>query len=68
MANKVIHIELTDSQQAIFEAWCEHLRAIFGEIGILTWSISSNGIGDSITVTSDNAPNHPLDLTDIDSW
>ena len=67
MANKVIHIELTDSQQAIFEAWCEHLRAIFGEVGSLTWSISSNGIGGIISVTSNNAPNNP-DLTDVDSW
>jgi len=48
--------------------WCQHLKAIFSEVGVLTWTVSSCGIGDTITVTSSNAPNNPLDLTDIDSW
>ncbi len=65
---KVILIELNSKQQKQYEDWCQHLKAIFGEIGILTWTVSSNGIGDTITVTTNNAPNNPLDLTDIDSW
>jgi hypothetical protein len=65
---KVILIELNSKQQKQYEDWCQHLKAIFGEIGILTWTVSSNGIGDTITVTTNNAPNNPLDLTDVDSW
>ncbi len=65
---KVISIELNQKQQKQYENWCQHLKAIFGEVGTLTWTVSSNGIGDTITVTSNNAPNNPLDLTDVDSW
>ena len=65
---KVISIELNQKQQKQYEEWCQHLKAIFGEIGTLTWTVSSNGIGDTITVTSANDPNNPLDLTDVDSW
>ena len=65
---KVISIELNQKQQKQYEEWCQHLKAIFGEIGTLTWTVSSNGIGDTITVSSANAPNNPLDLTDVDSW
>ncbi len=65
---KVISIELNSKQQEKYELWCQHLKAIFSEVGVLTWTVSSCGIGDTITVTSSNAPNNPLDLTDIDSW
>ena len=66
--NKEIHFALSDKQQKRFDIWGKHLKAIFGEWGMLTWTYTSNGIGESITVTSSNAPRHPLDLTDIDSW
>ena len=65
---KVILIELNSKQQKQYEDWCQHLKVIFGEVGTLTWTVWSNGIGDTITVTTNNAPNNPLDLTDIDSW
>ncbi len=65
---KVISIELNSKQQEKYELWCQNLKSIFNEVGVLTWTISSCGIGDTITVTSSNAPNNPLDLTDIDSW
>jgi hypothetical protein len=68
MSNKVINITLNDKQQELFDDWGKNLKAVFGEWGILTWTISNCGIGDTITVTSSNAPKHPLDLTDIDSW
>jgi hypothetical protein len=68
MSNKVICIELSDKQQKQFDAWTKHLKAIFGEVGMITWTVCSNGIGQEITATSSNAPEHPLDLTDIDSW
>lgn len=65
---KIISVELNEKQLSLFEDWCTHLKAIYGEVGILTWAITSNGIGEEITVTSKYAPKHPLDLTDIDSW
>ncbi len=65
---KVISIELNSKQQKQYEDRCQHLKVIFGEVGTLTWTVSSNGIGDTITVTTNNAPNNPLDLTDVDSW
>ena len=65
---KVISIELNSKQQEKYELWCQNLKSIFNEVGVLTWTVSSSGIGDTITVTSSNAPNNPLDLTDIDSW
>ena len=68
MTNTVISITLNDKQQKRLDAWGKNLKAIFGEWGTLTWTISSCGIGDTITVTSSHAPKHPLDLTDVDSW
>lgn len=68
MANKVVSITLNDKQQKKLDSWGKHLKAIFGEWGNLTWTVSSCGIGDTITVTSSHAPKHPLDLTDVDSW
>lgn len=68
MANrKVITVELNDKQQKRFDKWCSHLKAIYGEIGLLTWSITPNGIGEGIEVYSHNA-RVKLDLTDVDSW
>lgn len=65
---KIITVELNEKQQSLFEDWCTHLRAIYGEVGLLTWCITPTGIGEEITVTSAHAPGHPFDLTDIDSW
>lgn len=65
---KIISVELNEKQLSLFEDWCTHLKAIYGEVGSLTWSITPTGIGEEITVTSKYAPGHPLDLTDIDSW
>ena len=68
MANVIINITLNDKQQKSLDTWGKHLKAIFRSRGDLTWTVSSCGIGDTITVTSSHAPKHPLDLTDIDSW
>ena len=66
--NKKIAFELNDKQQKKYDQWTSHLRGIYGEeIGCLTWSWSSNGIGETITVYSEKAKSE-LDLTDIDSW
>jgi hypothetical protein len=68
MTHKILIVELNDNQYEKYKQWCTDLRKIFGEVGQLTWSISSNGIADTISVVSSHAPNHPLDLTDVDSW
>ena len=65
---KITCIELNDKQFKEYSEWCANLRKIFGDVGQLRWSITMNGIGENISVVSTHAPNHPLDLTDIDSW
>jgi hypothetical protein len=67
MANKVITLELNDKQQQLFDEWCSHLTALYGEIGLLTWNITPNGIGNGIEVYSHQA-RLKIDLTDVDSW
>lgn len=68
MSKKIISIELNEKQLSLFNEWCGHMKFIYGEVGLLTWTITPTGVGDTITVTSKYAPNHPLDLTDVDSW
>jgi hypothetical protein len=68
MSNTRISYELNDVQQKKFDDWKVHLREIFGDCGLLKWMIYSDGIGTSVEVVSSHAPNHPLDLTDVDSW
>lgn len=67
MANKTIHEELNDKQQAMYEEWLSHIKAIHGEYGMFTWKITSNGIGTEIVVYSHYTKTE-LDLTDVDSW
>jgi plastocyanin domain-containing protein len=67
MGNKVIQIELNDAQQIKFEEWCGHIKALRGEIGILTWKVTNFGIGPEIKVISHDLKLE-LDLTDTDSW
>jgi hypothetical protein len=67
MANKTIHAELNDKQQAMYEEWLSHIKAIHGEYGMFTWKITSNGIGTEIVVYSHYTKTE-LDLTDVDSW
>ena len=62
-----ITIELNDKQQQVFDDWKSHIKALYGEYGLLTWKITPNGIGDAISVYSHRA-NIELDLTDVDSW
>jgi len=67
MANKVIHEELNDKQQAMYLEWLEHIKAIHGEYGLFTWEITPNGIGSGICVYS-HLTKTKLDLTDVESW
>ena len=65
--NKVIHEELNDKQQAMYEEWISHIKAIYGEYGHFTWKISPTGIGSGIEVYS-HLTKTTLDLTDVDNW
>ena len=67
MSNKVIHEELNDKQQVMYLEWLSHIKAIYGDYGLLTWSITPNGIGSGIVVYS-HLTKTKLDLTDVDSW
>lgn len=64
MGNKVIYVELNDKQQKKYEEWMSHIKALYGEYGTLTWTITPTGIIDGIKVYSERA-NVELDLTDI---
>lgn len=63
----IIHEELNEKQQSMFDEWVGHLKALYGEIGTLTWKVTSTGIGSGIVVYSHNSKTE-LDLTDVDSW
>lgn len=65
--NKVIHEELNDKQQAMYDEWISHIKAIYGEYGNFTWKITPTGIGSGIEVYS-HLTKTTLDLTDVDSW
>ena len=51
--NYEIHEILSDKQQAMYEEWISHIKAIYGEYGSFTWKITSTGIGN---VYSRNTP------------
>ncbi len=65
--NRKIEIELNDKQQAQFDEWKSHIKAIYGEYGLFTWKVTPTGIGSEISVYSHNTKTE-LDLSDIDSW
>ena len=63
----VIRVELNETQQERFDNWINHIKALYGQVGLLTWKYTSNGIGMELSVFSDLAKVE-LDLTDVDSW
>lgn len=65
--NYIIHEELNDKQQALYDEWISHIKAIYGEYGIFTWHITPTGIGNGIEVYS-HLTKTKLDLTDVESW
>lgn len=65
--NTLIHEELNDKQEKKFRTWLSHIKALYGEYGTITWTITPTGIGSSIKVYSHSAKVE-LDLTDVDSW
>jgi hypothetical protein len=67
MRKTVIHEELNEGQQKMYDEWLSHIKAIYGEYGTFTWKITPTGIGNGIVVYSHHT-NTELDLTDVDSW
>jgi hypothetical protein len=65
--NYIIHEELNDKQQQIYEEWIAHIKAIYGEYGTFTWKVTPTGIGSVISVYSHKTKTE-LDLTDVDSF
>jgi hypothetical protein len=65
--NTVIHEELNEGQQKMYDEWLSHIKAIYGEYGTFTWKITPTGIGNGIVVYSHHTKTE-LDLTDVDSW
>ena len=63
----VIHEELNEKQQEMYDEWLSHIKAIYDEYGLFTWKITPNGIGSGIVVYS-HKTRIELDLTDVDSW
>jgi hypothetical protein len=63
----VIHEELNEKQQKMYDEWLSHIKAIYGEYGCFTWKITQTGIGSEISVYSLKTGTE-LELTDLDSW
>jgi hypothetical protein len=65
--NYSLSFELNDKQQKHYDVWKSHIKALHGEHGTFTWTITPTGIGLGISVFSELAKVE-LDLTDVDSW
>ena len=63
----VIHEELNEKQQEMYDEWLSHIKAIYGEYGTFTWKITPTGIGSGLVVYSHLAKAE-IDLTDVESW
>ena len=63
----MIHEELNEKQQEMYDEWLSHIKALYGEYGLFTWKLTPNGIGMGISVFSHLAKVE-IDLTDVDSW
>jgi hypothetical protein len=60
-------ISLTDTQQKRYDEWIAKIKDLYGEYGLMTWSVTPFGMGDSIKVYN-HLTKLELDLTDTDSW
>jgi hypothetical protein len=67
MRKTVIHEELNEGQQKMYDEWLSHIKAIYGDYGPFTWKITPIGIGNEIVVYSHHTRTE-LDLTDITNW
>ena len=67
MRKTVIHEELNEKQQKMYDEWLSHIKAIYGEYGQFTLKITPTGVGSEISVYSHKTKTE-LELTDFDSW
>ena len=64
---EIIKVELNDRQKSIYSEWIGHIKAIYGEYGLLTWKVTPYGMGSGIAVYS-HLTKTEIDLSDVDSW
>lgn len=67
MSNTKVSIELSDKQEVKYQEWLKAIKVIYGEYGLMTWSVRYDGIGAEIGVYN-NLSQTTLDLTEIDNW
>lgn len=65
--NKTITVTLTDKEQAMLDEWLGHIKAIYGDYGLLTWKLTPDGIGVGVSVYSHHTKTE-IELTDYESW
>jgi hypothetical protein len=53
--NYSLSFELNDKQQKKYDGWKSHIKALYGEYGSFTWTITPTGIGLGISVFSELA-------------
>lgn len=63
----VIREELNEKQQKMYDEWLSNIKAIYGEYGHFTWSITPTGIGNKVFVHS-HKTGTGIDLSDEESW
>lgn len=63
----MITITLTDTQQKRYDEWIAKIKDLYGEYGLMTWSVTPFGMGEGLKVYN-HLTKLELDLTDIDSW
>ena len=63
----MIHEELNEKQQEMYDEWLSHIKAIYGEYGHFTWKISPTGIGSGIIVYSHNTKTDTTSYTQKNS-
>jgi hypothetical protein len=62
-----MEFKLNEWQIEKLNEWKTHIKGVFGEYGLYTFSFTSNGIGCEVSVYS-HLTKTELDLTDIDSF
>lgn len=67
MKNKQINIELNDEQQRAYDTWVVAIKTIHGQVGMIKWIISTDGICQFIEVKSE-LTGTTLDLTDLNEF
>lgn len=62
-----MNYNLSETQLEKLKKWKSHIKALYGECGIFTYSFTPNGIGCSVEVYSHLAK-LKIDLTEIENF